>query len=135
MGINPADIHKMVADLAQAWNARSPEGVAMIYAEDARFVINRGEPMIGRADIAAMAAGFMADFPDMVLTNDHIQTAGDHAIYTWTFEGHHLETGHLAKFRGWEEWEIGEDLKVISSLGWYDEADYQRKVQGIANSP
>ena len=132
MTINPEEIHKMVADLARAWNARSPEAVAMVYAENARFVINRGEPMIGRADIAAMAAGFMANFPDMVLTNDHIRTAGDHAIYTWTFEGHHKETGNLARFCGWEEWEVGEDLKVASSLGWYDEVDYQKQVQGNA---
>lgn len=132
MTINDTEIRNLVAELAKAWNAHAPGAVARVYAENARFVINRGEPMIGRADIAAMAAGFMADFPDMVLTNDHIQTAGDHAIYTWTFEGHHRETGNLTKFCGWEEWEVGEDLKVVSSLGWYDEADYQRQVQGNA---
>ncbi len=33
--------------------------------------------------------------------------------------------------RGWEEWEMTEDHKVQSSLGWFDAEDYQRQIAGI----
>ena len=32
------------------------------------------------------------------------------------------------KVCGWEEWELGGDLKVTSSLGWFDAAKYARQI-------
>lgn len=117
MALDAEDIRKIVMAHVKAWNSGSPEAVAATYAENAIFVINRGEPMIGRSDIAAMAKGFMSDFPDMVLRCVNTLSADDHAIYIWTFEGHHKETNQHVKFSGWEEWELDKDLKVTSSLG------------------
>ena len=128
MTLNSADCHKLVANNINAWNSLSPEKVSETYAKDACFIINRGDPMNGRADIVEMAAGFMAEFPDLVLTCDNIVTANDHMVYTWTFEGHHVETKKFVSFKGWEEWELNADMTVQSSLGWYDAAEYERQV-------
>lgn len=128
MNHDPEKIRELAEAHVGAWNSMAPEAVAETYTEVTSFAINRGEPMRNRAEIADMAASFMADFPDLVLHCDAVLTAGDHAIYTWTFEGHHKDTNKAVRFSGWEEWEVGEDLKVNSSLGWYDDADFQRQL-------
>lgn len=94
------------------------------------MIMNGGDPLTGRSDIGGMAAGFMADFPDLVLTLDSVLVADHHMIYAWTFDGHHKETGNQVRFSGWEEWDLDDDLKVVKSLGWYDSADYERQVAG-----
>ena len=124
--------HRAVQDLierhVEAWCAKSPEGVAASYTEDAVFSINRAEPMVGHSDIADMVKGFCDEFPDVVLTLDHSFIAGDHAVYVWTFTGTHAETGKKARFQGWEEWELTDEPKVRSSLGWYDAEEYARQM-------
>ena len=84
--------------------------------------------MTGREQIAEMASGFMADFPDLVLSLDSVLAADHHMIYAWTFEGHHKQTGNLVQFSGWEEWELNDDMKITKSLGWFDAEDYERQV-------
>ncbi|MEX0286820.1 MAG: nuclear transport factor 2 family protein [Paracoccaceae bacterium] len=123
-------LEQVARDYTAAWNSKSPEAVASFYAEDGRIVINRGDPWDNRAGIAEMAAGFYADVPDLTLTCDDIRLAGDHAVYVWTFTGHDANTGNPLNIRGWEEWDLGEDLKVKSSLGWFDADDYARQVAG-----
>lgn len=112
------------------WSSRNPETVANRYAVQTTMGMNGGDPMTSRAEIAAMAAGFMADFPDLVLTLDTVLAADHRMIYAWTFEGHHTETRNHVRFSGWEEWDLDDDLKVTKSLGWYDAADYERQVAG-----
>lgn len=123
-------IRKMAADYTAAWNSGSPEAVAGFFAETGEIVINRGEPWIGRAKIAEMAAGFFADVPDLALTCDEIRPAGDHALYLWTFRGHHAETGHPLEVRGFEEWDLTDGPTVAASRGWFDADDYARQVTG-----
>ena len=77
-----------------------------------------------------MSAGFHADVPDLALTCDDIRHAGDHAVFVWTFTGHDANTGNPLTVHGWEEWELGGDLKVKASLGWFDADDYARQVEG-----
>jgi uncharacterized protein (TIGR02246 family) len=125
---------KAVAELAQAytaaWNSRSAENVAWHYAEDGQIVINCGEPWQGRARIAVMATGFFTDVPDLALSCDELRCAGSHAVYVWTFTGHDAKTGRPLRVRGWEEWNLDDDLKVKASRGWYDADDYARQVAG-----
>ena len=128
MNHDPDKIRELAKTHIKAWNSMTPEAVAKTYCEETSFSMNRGEPMRNRAEITQMVSGFMRDFPDMVLHCDAILAAGDHAIYTWTFEGHHKDTKKAVCFSGWEEWEIGEDLQVVSSLGWYDDVDFQRQL-------
>jgi len=128
----PVDIEavaKMAQNYTAAWNSKSAEAVASFYAEDGQIIINRGDPWKDRSGIGEMAAGFYADVPDLSLTCDDIRCSGSHAVYVWTFTGHDANTGNPLTVRGWEEWELDDDLKVKSSLGWYDEDDYARQVE------
>ncbi len=128
--IDPKAASKMANEYTAAWNSKSAEAVASFYAEDGQIIINRGDPWQGRSRIAEMAAGFYADVPDLSLTCDNLRCAGTHAVFVWTFTGHDAKTGNPLKVQGWEEWELGEDLKVKASLGWFDSDDYARQVEG-----
>ena len=111
-----------------AWTSQAPDAVAARYAIPTSFGMNGGEPMTTRAEIAEMAAGFMADFPDLVLTCDSVLVADHHMGYAWTFKGRHAGSGALVEFSGWEEWDLDGDLRVTKSLGWYDVEDYERQI-------
>ena len=128
--IDPDSVAKMAADYTAAWNSGAPDAVAAFYAEDGEIIINRGEPWTGRARVRDMAAGFFADVPDLALRCDDIRVSGHHAVYVWTFTGHDASTGKPLDIRGWEEWELGNDLKVTASRGWFDAEDYARQAQG-----
>ena len=128
MPIDPSAVAKMAQDYTAAWNSRSAAAVASHYAENGQIIINRGEPWKGRSGIVEMASGFYADVPDLSLVCDEVRCAGSHAVYVWTFTGHDAKTGNPLTVRGWEEWELSDDLKVKASLGWYDADDYARQV-------
>ena len=113
-----------------AWNSGAAEAVAAFYAEDGGIVINNGAPWRDRAGVAAMAAGFFADVPDLRLVCDGVRAAGDHVVYLWTFTGRHAGTGRPLRITGWEEWDIDAAGKVAASRGWFDAADYGRQVGG-----
>lgn len=130
MPLSQAAVAKMAADYTAAWNSKTPEAVASFFAENGEIVINRGDPWKGRAGIAEMAAGFYADVPDLTLTCDEIRLAGSHAVYVWTFTGHDAGTGNPLKIHGWEEWDLGDDMKVTASRGWFDAEDYAAQVAG-----
>jgi len=128
MTLDPARIREMAASYTAAWCAHEPEAVAQHYAEEGYIIINRGEPWKGREGLAAMAAGFCADFPDLVLTCDLLRSSGNHALYAWTLAGRHAGTGNQVKATGWEEWELDENCQVKASHGWFDAEDYARQV-------
>ncbi len=125
------DTARMLAENhCAAWTSLSPDAVADRYSATTSFAMNGGEPMVTRKQIAEMASGFMADFPNLVLTCDTVLVADHHMVYAWTFEGRYHQTGKLVRFSGWEEWDLDDDLKVTRSLGWYDTEDYERQVAG-----
>ena len=126
----PDTIAKIAAAYTAAWNSGSPEAVASFYGETGQIVINRGTPWLNRAGIAAIAAGFYADVPDLTLSCDSLRIAGDHVVYLWTFTGTHSGTGNPLRIEGWEEWDLDAEMKVAASRGWYDAADYARQVAG-----
>lgn len=118
-------VAQMAHAYTRAWNAKSPETVASFYAEDGRISIFRGEPWQGRDRVAAMAAGFYADVPDLALRCDEIRLAGTHAVYVGTCTGHDAKTGRPLEVRGWEEWELNDAGEVRASLGWFDADDWR----------
>ena len=134
MGLKmPVDQHrfdKMAVAYTAAWNSGNPEAVADHYAPGKGITINRGENQFGREEMVAMAAGFMGSFRDLKLTCDFTRLAGDHAVFGWTLEGHHAETGNFVRASGWEEWDLDDDCRVTNSLGWFDGVDYERQVAG-----
>ena len=124
-------LQQLARDYALAWSSGEPEAVASFYAEDGEISINRGDVIKGRAAVAEMAAGFYAEFPDLEVRCDLMRKAGSHAVFIWTLEGHHAETKNHVVTGGWEEWELNEEMKVISSKGWFDADDYQRQIDGV----
>lgn len=132
MPFDRASLDDLAARYTAAWNSKIPENVAACHAATSRISINRGEPSVGHEALTAMAAGFHADVPDLVLQCDGIRGAGNHVVYLSTFTGHDANSKNPLKICGWEEWELDEDLKITSSLGWFDAEDYQRQVDGVA---
>ena len=130
MSLDPQAITELAQAYTAAWNSGSAERVASYYVEDGQIVINRGEPWQGRSRIADMATGFFNDVPDLALHCDELRCAGSHVLYVWTFTGHDAQTGKPLRVRGWEEWDLDEDLKVRASRGWYDADDYARQAAG-----
>lgn len=128
MPIKPDDVRDMARRYAKAWSSHSPEAVATFYEEDGRISINGGEALVGRAAIADMAQGFYGEFPDLVVHLDEIRTAGHNAVFLWTLEGTHGETGNSVKVGGWEEWLLSDNLLVSESLGRFDAVEYDRQI-------
>ena len=133
MSLDPTAVRDMAERYAAAWSSGSAEAVASFYAEDGQIAINGSEPLVGRAAIAEMAACFYAEFPDLVVHLDDIRVAaGNEAIFVWTLEGKHSETGKQVKLGGWEEWTLTDEPLVSASLGRFDAAEYDRQVaEGI----
>jgi uncharacterized protein (TIGR02246 family) len=132
MTITAEDIRNMAARYAEAWSSGSPEAVAAFYEPEGRITINDDDPLVGTAAITEMAQGFYTEFPDLVVHMDDIRTAGKNAIFVWTLEGKHSETGNFVKVGGWEEWTVSENGLVAISLGRYDAEEYDRQVAGAS---
>ena len=132
MSFDQKSLDDLATRYTEAWNSKVPENVAAFHVSDSRITINRGEPSVGHEGLTAMAAGFHADVPDLVLQNEGIRSAGNHVVYLWRFTGHDAGTGNPLNVIGWEEWELNDDMKITSSLGWFDADDYQRQVDGAA---
>jgi len=130
MPVSPDAVAQMAAYYTAAWNSGSAEAVAAFYAEDGEIVINRGEPWSGRDRVRDVAAAFFADVPGLALVCDDLRVSGTHAVYVWTFTGHHATTGAPLSIRGWEEWELDDDLRVRASRGWFDADAYARQAAG-----
>ncbi len=132
MTLDPNDIRNMAERYAEAWSSHSPEAIASFYEEDGKISINNGDFTVGRAAIAEMAKGFHSECPDRGVHMDDSRTAGHNAIFVWTLEGKHSETGNSVKVRGWEEWTLSDNILVSSSLGRFDAMEYDRQVaEGI----
>lgn len=130
MSFDQASLNDLAARYTEAWNSKVPENVSAFHLPSSQISINRGEPSVGHEALTAMAAGFHADVPDLFLKCDGIRSAGDHVVYLWTFTGHDAQTGNPLEISGWEEWDLDEDMKIRSALGWFDADDYQRQVEG-----
>jgi len=126
------DSNALAAAYTAAWNTGSAEAVAGFFAPDGSIAINGGDTWAGRDGVAAMAAGFFADIPDLALRCDGVRTAGDHIVYLWTFSGTHAATGNAVRVSGWEEWQCAADGSIQTSLGWFDAADYARQTKPAA---
>lgn len=121
------EIAALAASYTAAWNSGRPEAVASHYAQTGQIMINDGSPWQGRTGVTEMAAGFMADIPDMALVCDGVRAAGSTAIYLWTFTGTHAGSGKQVAISGWEAWTLSEDGLIANARGWFDAADYARQ--------
>jgi uncharacterized protein (TIGR02246 family) len=125
-------LHDFGKRYTSAWCSQDPERVAALFSTDGSLHINGGAPAIGRAAIREVVQGFMTAFPDLRLTMDDLHADADRAVYHWTFAGANTGpggTGRRVLFSGFEEWQIGADGLIASSLGHFDQADYQRQLE------
>jgi hypothetical protein len=76
----------------------------------------------------------MAAFPDLRVEMDELRSQGTTPEYHWTLTGTNTGTGgtgQTVRISGFEEWTIGGDGLIAASLGHYDQADWDRQVQGF----
>ncbi|MBK0400242.1 nuclear transport factor 2 family protein [Limibaculum sp. M0105] len=132
MAPTPQAVAEMAARYAAAWSAHVPADVAGFYARDGHITINDGDPVVGRAALTGMVAGFYAEFPDIVVHMDLVRTAGTHAIFAWTLEGTHAQTRNAVRVSGWEAWTLNDDCEIAASRGHFDADEYERQIaEGI----
>jgi len=128
--------HSTLTDLATrytaAWGSQDAARVASFFSGGGSLRINDGNPSVGRSAITAAAQGFMTAFPDLLVVMDSLSVSGNHAVYHWTLTGTNTGpggTGRSVRISGHEEWTIGSDGLIASSLGHFDEAEYTRQLK------
>lgn len=127
-----ADLDRFAREYTAAWCSQDAARVASFFAPDGSLTINAGEPARGTQAITAAAQGFMTAFPDLVVTMDGLDVGGDRVVYRWSLTGTNDGpggTGRAVRISGHEEWTLGPDGRIASSLGHFDEAEYQRQLQ------
>ena len=129
--MDSAKLNDFATRYTAAWCSHNASSVASFFAEDGSLTINQGSPSIGRAAITAAAQGFMTAFPDLVVTMDRLGADRDRITYQWTLTGTNTGpggTGKPVRISGYEEWRIGADGLIAESMGYFDEAEYQRQL-------
>ena len=136
--MDAARLRDFATKYTAAWCSQDPASVASFFAQDGSLTINQGEPSVGRTAITAAARGFMTAFPDMVVQMDSLGLPGGRITYHWTLTGTNTGpggTGRRVRISGYEEWTIGPDGLIARSLGHFDEAEYQRQLEGSTTEP
>ena len=123
--MDPGSIRELAQSYTEAWCSRDAGRVAAHYAPGATIVINGGEP----AAIEEVAASFIAAFPDITVYQDDLVVGDEVVEYHWTFTGTSAETGKWVRIPGYEEWTIDDDGLIASSLGHFDEMEYDRQLE------
>ncbi len=131
--MNTDELKDFGSRYASAWCSQSAASVAAFFEEDGSLHINGGPLSEGRVAIAEAAQSFMTAFPDMVVALDEVSLRGSEAIFRWTLTGAHTGPGGSGKsvrISGHEEWLFGESGLIRASKGYFDDADYQRQLNG-----
>jgi SnoaL-like domain len=125
---DPDQLRDFARRYTAAWCSQQPTRVAAHYAADGRIAVNGAAP----APILEVAESFMAAFPDMVISMDDVIEREDENIeYHWTLDGTNTGpggTGNHVRISGFETWTMGADGLVASSLGSFDQAEYERQL-------
>ena len=132
MALTPNQLRDFARRYTEAWCSHDPARVAENYAPDGSLTINDGAPSVGRAAITEAARSFMVAFPDMQVVMDGLLAQGGNAEYRWTLVGTNTGpggTGRRVRISGFEEWTIGDDGLIATSLGHYDQAEYDRQLE------
>ena len=123
-------IEQMARNHAAAWTQNRPDQIGELFAENGEISVNGAPPHKGRPAIIENAKGLLATFPGLTVHCHETRQTGDRAVFIWTLEGRHGETGNSVSLPGWHEWELDEDNKVVRRRGFYDADDLQRQIQG-----
>ena len=123
-------IEKMAVEHAIAWSEGASDKIAELFAEMGTISVNGGAPHVGRAAIRENAKELLATFPGLVVHCCGTRHAGDKAVFIWTLEGNHAETGNFVSLPGWHEWELDDDMHVKRCKGFFDAGDLERQIKG-----
>jgi predicted ester cyclase len=118
---------------AKAWCSQNPESVAAFFEENGSLKVNNNPPAVGRTAIAREAQVFMTTFPDMIVTFDKLELRGNRTAFHWTLIGTNTGsggTGKRVRISGYELWTIDNDGLIAESKGNFDDADYERQLNG-----
>lgn len=131
-------LHEFGVRYTAAWNSQDPGSVAAFYDVDGSLKVNDAEPAVGREAITGVAEGFMTAFPDMVVLMDSLDSTEGAIRYHWTFVGTNTGpggTGNAVRFSGYEEWTLSDGGLIATSLGQFDEAEYNHQLEyGVSGS-
>jgi uncharacterized protein (TIGR02246 family) len=128
--MNSENLSEFAEQYAKAWCSQNPESVAAFFAENGSLKVNNDASAVGRAAIAAIARGFMRDFPDMIVTFDKLERCADRTAFHWTLTGTYAETGNRVRISGYELWKIDRAGFIAESTGHFDADEYERQVRG-----
>lgn len=118
-------VEELARSYTKAWCSHDAARVASHYVPGGTIAINGGEP----AGIHEVAQAFIDAFPDIEVFMDELVPTKDGAEYRWTFTGTSAETGRRVRIPGFEEWTIAADGLIASSLGHYDQVEYERQLR------
>ena len=123
-------VESMAKEHAAAWNEGAADKIAELFAENGTITVNGGEPHVGRAKISENAKELLATFPGLVVHCRETRHAGDRAVFIWTLEGNHAETGNFVSLPGWHEWDLDDKMQVKCCKGFFDAAELERQIMG-----
>jgi nuclear transport factor 2 (NTF2) superfamily protein len=116
-----------------AWCSHDAARVAEFFSPDGSLKVNDAPPAVGREAIAAVASDSVRTFPDLKVLMDGLSSEDGRTVYRWTLIGTYCDesgNGNHVHISGYEEWRISSDGLIGESLGHFDEAEYQRQLQG-----
>lgn len=131
MAPDPEHLRAFAEDYTAAWCSMDPEAVAAHYAPEGSLAVNGGPPAVGREALAAVAAAYYKDLPDMQVSFRDLVVDGDRIEFHWTFTGTNTGpggTGNAVRVDGFESWTIGDDRLIAASVGSYDAEEYARQL-------
>lgn len=122
---------------AAAWSGKDPVTFGAFYEENGSLVVN-GSASVGRDAIVETARSYMAAFPDMVVRLDSLREEPGETVFHWTWTGTNTGSGGTGKavhLSGQERWTFGPNGLIMRSDGHFDDAEYQRQLNGEAPAP
>ena len=132
--MNQTQLNEFATRYAAAWSSQNADRLAAFYADTGSLKVNAGAPAEGRAAVRAAIQSFMTGYPDMLVRLDSVVQNGDKTVFHWTWTGTNTGpggTGRAVRISGYEEWTFSADGLIAESLGHYDEAEYQRQMEGM----
>ncbi len=133
--MDASELTEFATRYAAAWSSQDPVAFGMFYAEEGSLTVNDGEPSVGRAAVVDTARAFMTAFPDMTVRLVEIRPEGSRVEFHWHWTGTNTGpdgTGNAVDLRGYEEWTFDDNGLIVESLGHYDDGEYQRQLNAVA---
>jgi hypothetical protein len=138
MQVDPAEMREFAQRYTFAWCSQDAASVAAFFSPGGSLTINNGTQAVGRIEIREAAQSFMTAFPNLQILMDDVVVQVDCVEYRWTLIGTNNGpggSGHRVHISGFEQWQIGTDRLIASSLGHFDTSDYLRQIEGRVQRP